>query len=235
MMPIKNEAEVCDFFVFRERKGNMSFKFMDKKAEQMCEEYCKKVVERNFDENDVYGFYIFIRNYLDKIQGKYPWIAEWADLIAHRPRNQGKVFWNIKNAEKNNYTVLEGTRIIKGYKGMAEGVLEKEFYRLFKKLGYEISKQIQKELVLCTFSIVNFSQYKIGGSSKKIGQVRLWQTKTGLALLTYAGGKDDTYIFLSNLTGDYIHTDFSAGRIEKPVKALRKQGELLFLCDGEVL
>ena len=44
---------------------------------------------------------------------------------------------------------------------MEEGELEKEFSDLFREAGYTVSMQALKEIKLCTFSIANFSRYKI--------------------------------------------------------------------------
>ena len=60
--------------------------FMDEKAQQIFERLCNKVVNGEFDEDDIYEFYIFIRSYLKRFKGKYKWIREWGDLIAHRER-----------------------------------------------------------------------------------------------------------------------------------------------------
>lgn len=73
-------------------------KFMDEKAQQIFERLCNKVVNGEFDEDDIYEFYIFIRSYLKSFKGKYKWIREWGDLIAHRERNEGAVLRNMKNA-----------------------------------------------------------------------------------------------------------------------------------------
>ena len=72
--------------------------FMDEKAQQMFERLCNRIVNREFDEDDIYEFYIFIRSYLKRFKGKYKWIREWGDLIAHRERVEGAVLKNMKNA-----------------------------------------------------------------------------------------------------------------------------------------
>ena len=51
-------------------------KFMDEKAQQIFERLCNKVVNGEFDEDDIYEFYIFIRSYLKSFKGKYKWIRE---------------------------------------------------------------------------------------------------------------------------------------------------------------
>lgn len=206
---------------------------MDEKAQQIFERLCNKVVNGEFDEDDIYEFYIFIRSYLKSFKGKYKWIREWGDLIAHRKRNEGAVLRNMKNAISNGYAVIEGTNQIKGYHGMEEGELEKEFSDLFREAGYAVSVQALKEIKLCTFSIANFSRYKISDKPGRTGQVRLVQTQSGLALCSHAGERDDFYIGLSILKGNYIDKDFPCGFIDKPIEVRRKNKELVILYDGD--
>ena len=206
---------------------------MDEKAQQIFERICNKVVNGEFDEDDIYEFYIFIRSYLKSFKGKYKWIREWGDLIAHRERNEGAVLRNMKNAISNGYAVIEGTNQIKGYHGMEEGELEKEFSDLFMEAGYAVSVQALKEIKLCTFSIANFSRYKISDKPGRTGQVRLVQTQSGLALCSHAGERDDFYIGLSILKGNYIDKDFPCGFIDKPIEVRRKNKELVILYDGD--
>lgn len=208
-------------------------KFMDEKAQQIFERLCNKVVNGEFDEDDIYEFYIFIRSYLKSFKGKYKWIREWGDLIAHRERNEGAVLRNMKNAISNGYAVIEGTNQIKGYHGMEEGELEKEFSDLFREAGYAVSVQALKEIKLCTFSIANFSRYKISDKPGRTGQVRLVQTQSGLALCSHAGERDDFYIGLSILKGNYKDKDFPCGFIDKPIEVRRKNKELVILYDGD--
>ena len=208
-------------------------KFMDEKAQQIFERLCNKVVNGEFDEDDIYEFYIFIRSYLKSFKGKYKWIREWGDLIAHRERNEGAVLRNMKNAISNGYAVIEGTNQIKGYHGMEEGELEKEFSDLFREAGYAVSVQALKEIKLCTFSIANFSRYKISDKPGRTGQVRLVQTQSGLALCSHAGEREDFYIGLSILKGNYIDKDFPCGFIDKPIEVRRKNKELVILYDGD--
>ena len=206
---------------------------MDEKAQQIFERLCNKVVNGEFDEDDIYEFYIFIRNYLKFSKERYKWIQEWGNLIAHREREQGVVLENMKNALSNGYAVIKGTNQIEGYHGMEEGELEKEFSDFFKGEGYTLSPQVLKEIKLCTFSIVNFSRYKLSDKTGRMGQVRLVQTQNGLALCSHAGEKEDFYIGLSILTGNYIKKDFPCGFIDKPVEVRRKNKELVILYDGD--
>ena len=207
---------------------------MDLKAKKLCEDYCKKIVEHSFDESDIFGFYIFIRNYPEKIKG-CEWIREWADLIAHRIRDRGKVFENIEKAYYNNCEKIEGSNMIKDYRGMPEGTLEKEFRTLFSELGYDISDEALKEIVLCTFSIANFTEYRKDSKSDILGQVRIWQTKDGLGLVTHIQNKENALVWLAGLKGDFMDTQCIAGDLEKPIRVERENGKLIITREGKKL
>ena len=74
-------------------------------------------------------------------------------------------------------------------------------------------------------------QYKISDKPGRTGQVRLVQTQSGLALCSHAGERDDFYIGLSILKGNYIDKDFPCGFIDKPIEVRRKNKELVILED----
>lgn len=58
---------------------------MDLKAESIMNYYRELIQNREFDEYDILEFLIFIRN-STKSTGKYPFIVEFTDLIAHREK-----------------------------------------------------------------------------------------------------------------------------------------------------
>ena len=65
----------------------------DKKERFMFEHYKKILEERLFDEYDILGFLIFIRRHIS--DSEYPYIRDFADLIAHRNRKRGKVMLEL--------------------------------------------------------------------------------------------------------------------------------------------
>ena len=153
----------------------------------------------------------------------------------HKAPGSRKV--EIPISEKYMLTINEAAAYIsigvKKLRRMAEGELEKEFSDLFREAGYAVSVQALKEIKLCTFSIANFSRYKISDKPGRTGQVRLVQTQSGLALCSHAGERDDFYIGLSILKGNYIDKDFPCGFIDKPIEVRRKNKELVILYDGD--
>lgn len=103
----------------------------DLKEKSMLAYYKNILEQRLFDEYDILGFLIFIRRHLS--DGKYPYIKEFADLVAHRKRNQGKILDAISGAIKNQYQLIPGTAHVQGYVGMQYVDWEKEW----QELGHE--------------------------------------------------------------------------------------------------
>ena len=66
--------------------------------------YKEKIENNNFTEIDIYGFLILMRSYIYEANLLY--IREFADLIAHRQRNQGLIKEAIKNAIDNEYEMI---------------------------------------------------------------------------------------------------------------------------------
>ena len=54
-----------------------------------------------FDEYDILGFLIFIREQID--DSRCHFVKEFCDLIAHRTRDEGIIKDNIKNKSDINY------------------------------------------------------------------------------------------------------------------------------------
>ena len=74
---------------------------LDTKERVILKHY-KEIIENHlFDEYDILGFLIYIREKLDK--GNFKFIPEFADLVAHRHRDKGIVMDNIREAIINDY------------------------------------------------------------------------------------------------------------------------------------
>ena len=92
---------------------------MDLKAKFMLKNYKELIENRAFDEFDILGFLIFIRSFIYK-NSKYKLIEEFADLVAHRERNQGIAMKCIANAIDNKYLCKANSKEIEGYNGIDE-------------------------------------------------------------------------------------------------------------------
>ncbi len=88
---------------------------MDAKGIKILNHYRELIEDKNFDEYDILGFLIFIRDY---IKEDYHYITEFANLIAHRERRQGVVMNCIIGAIENQYQTKKDGKTVIGYSGM---------------------------------------------------------------------------------------------------------------------
>lgn len=102
---------------------------MDEKAKLMMKHYSQIVENRLFDEYDILGFLVFVRDYL-KEKGNYPYICDYGDFVAHRNRCKGKVMDAIIASIDNQYIVDSATKQVNGYNGMVYNLLVEEWNKL---------------------------------------------------------------------------------------------------------
>ncbi len=118
----------------------------------------KTIIERRkFDEYDIRGFLMFIRNYH---HNQYNYIDEFSDLVAHNIREKGIIFDSLKNAKTYGYEVNSKGRI-KGYKGLKIETFKNQIKKILRELGINYTKETIKELVVCIFSITQDSEYML--------------------------------------------------------------------------
>ncbi|MBR4779845.1 MAG: hypothetical protein IK014_00635 [Lachnospiraceae bacterium] len=195
---------------------------MDDKEKIICLHYKKLIEDENFDEYDILGFLIFSRNIIRARKLKN--LLEFADLIAHRNRNKGKVMEAIKIANLNAYELIEGTNQLKGYLGIPGSVLEKEIISLLKVLDIEIrSCRVIHDFILCIFSLTQFSVYE---NEQISGRVILFQSRNKLALITVEDDIKAPYACFSILDKCEFSHIYSGGYINSPVEAIRVEGKL---------
>ena len=206
----------------------------DKKEEQLLNHYLTLLKNRSFNEYDIYAFLILARSY---IKGK--WLKEISNLIAHRVREKGEIYNIIENIILNSdsrgeFEVVPHTKRIVGYKGMRKGVLQGELKQLIMCYGITLDKKTLDEIVLCIFSILNNSIYKIENIGT--GIIRLISLGYGkelwLGTEIWYGNKPKGTIAFSKLDNNKIKKNYLFGWIREPIEILREQGELEIFCGG---
>lgn len=130
---------------------------MDAKGEVLLYMYKYKIENRQFDELDILGFLIFIRDYIRR--AKYNWIWEFSDLIAHRKRNKGNIMSTISNVVDNNFRFDEKTNSVVGAKGILIDEWKNEWKNLGKEFHIEFDEDTIKELTLCIYSLAHKTEY----------------------------------------------------------------------------
>lgn len=177
---------------------------MDLKERYLFNYYKNRIEEDKFTEIDIYGFLILMRSYIyDNPELMY--IREFADLIAHRQRNQGLIQGAIKKAIKNEYEMIvtkDGDKIM-GYNGILNEKWDNEWRKFAKDNNMKISDKIIKGITMCIFSLVQNTKYyykndkKKNKLGKKIGKVVLIAERetNSICLATTEGHKHSIYMF----------------------------------------
>lgn len=197
---------------------------MDNKEQQIMIHY-KKLIETNtFDEYDILGFLIFIRRHLS--YKEYPYITEFAHLIAHRERDRGKVYDCIITAIKNEYQTEKNGRTVVDYNGMNYAEWVREWKDIGHKLDIDFTDNVLEDLTLCVFSLAQFSCYK-DKEGRESGKLELFVGRdNSLALMTTEGNSDSLYICFSKFGSFKLCRKIPAGHLKNPVETVRENGKL---------
>lgn len=200
---------------------------LDIKEKVILNHYKEIIETRSFDEYDILGFLIFIREKLDK--GNFSIIPEFADLIAHRHRDRGIVMNNIREAIKNNYQ-RENNKV-KGYHGIKWETWKNEWEKVSSKFNIKMDKTIIIEITICIYSLAQNATYNDGNGN--VGKIELFidLTTNSLCLCTTEGSSDSFYICFSKFGNFNINKNlFDIGHIKEAVETQRKDGTLILTC-----
>jgi len=201
---------------------------MDKKALCILSRYREQIESNLFDEMDLLGFLIFVRSYIEK--SRFPGIYEFCNLIAHRNRDQGTVMECIEHAIENNYEALPNSKEIKGYQGITKEQWDKEWTDLGSVFSIHLTSQTLSEIMLCLFSLTQYTEYK---SSKGSGTIVVFQGLGGkLALMTTEGQGDSKLVCFSTYEPYVFQYDYLVGWITDVIET-RRVGTELHLYAGE--
>lgn len=177
---------------------------LDKKEIVMLKHYESLFCNYAFDEYDIRGFLMFIREHIRE-ENKYPCILEFSDLIAHPRRSRGIVATAIKNAIDNDYATYDGKKV-KKYNGISEERWKREWKTLFSELGLEMNKRLMDEITICVCSMANGSTYD--DNQGHTGVLYLGFSKNKIALVTTEGGKDSLHVSFFVYSGLSIDVDW---------------------------
>ena len=195
---------------------------LDIKEKVMLQHYEELFDKFLFDEYDILGFLMLIRRF---VRNKYDAIVEFADLIAHRKRDRGKVMESISVAIESNYETYNGKKI-KGYHGIDEQQWAVEWEGLFNDLDLKMNSRLLKEITICIFSLAQGSEYE-DKTGKHHGYLMLIRGKNNtLSLSTTEGESNSLYIcfsLLNDIEYNEKRTDFI---YMNPVETVRIEGKL---------
>lgn len=205
---------------------------MNEKELNNLQHYKKLIENRKFDEYDIIGFLILIRDYINR--NKNPMIYDIANGIAHRKRNKGKIYDSIYYAVLNYYSINKEGHV-EGYHGILEDEWKIECLNLSQQFHIKITPIISIELAICMFSIIHRSEYETDSKSinKKIsikGSIEMLVNKYNLSILTSDDINKITVCFMKIDSVEILKKDFF---IMNVVETYRKKGFLYLRSDNE--
>ena len=188
-----------------------------------------------FDEYDVLGFLIFIREQIDASICHF--IQEFADLIAHRSRNQGIIRENIVKSINSNYSCNNKGNVI-GYNGVKWDTWVNEWNRLGKQIDFDFSKdkkEILKQITICIISLAQDTKYY--DKDVIIGKVEAFiDGGKNLSLVTTEGKSDSLMVCLMKCGQFNNIVDKNNGFFDYPLETKRENGKLcLYHNDEKIL
>ena len=166
--------------------GECVVKQMNLKELNNLEHYRYLIENRKFDEYDIIGFLVLIREYIDR--NLNPLIHDIADGTAHRKRNRGKIYDSMYYAVLNNYSIDKNGHI-EGYHGILNNEWKTECLNLSQQFHIKITPIISSELAICMFSIIHRSEYETNSKShnKEVpikGSIEMLVNKDTLSIST---------------------------------------------------
>lgn len=194
----------------------------DKKEQKILEHYKTLLESSLFDEYDILAFLIFMRRHMGR--DRYPYLRDFADLIAHRGRDRGIAMDAISGAIENGYSLVQGQKKIEGYHGIDREKWKQEWIDLASRFDFTINENIIAEATMCIFSLAQFTTYN---NEQHHANMELFQSSDHcLALATTEGNPDSIYICFSKYGPFQFAKEYPGGHITDPVEAVRVDGIL---------
>lgn len=197
------------------------------KIDGMIKHYTELFNNRKFDEYDVAGFLILIRN--DGIMKNEPFIYDFANIVAHRARTRGAAYTAMSTAIRNNFKLDENGKV-EGFSGPGYEDLIKETKKLSEKYNFNAEKDFCREFVLCLMFIAQNVTCEY--NNQIICELQLFQTKNNNIALV-AMGKDNSVCYSLYESKIDFENRYSWGLINGAVEAVRIEDKLeLRFCEN---
>jgi len=185
-----------------------------------------------FDEYDILGFLIFIREKINK--GNCQFIQEFADLIAHRKRDQGIIRDNLVNSINNSYE-LNKKKEVKNYQGIKWEKWVNEWKILGNQIGIDFTKdnkKLLKEITICIISLAQDTKYY--DKDVSIGKVEPFiDGGKNLALVTTEGTTNSLMVCLMKCGPFKDIVDNNHGFFDYPMETRRENRKLVLYYNGD--
>ena len=199
-----------------------------KKMEGVIAHFVKAFNEKTFDEYDVMGFILTIRN--DKLKEEQPFLYDFANIVAHRTRTEGIAFNAMKKAIDNGFKLNSKGKVLY-YNGPSYNCLTKEIKEMAAKYRIDADKRFIKEFILC---LIVIAQHTVCEDEKhnNICTLEIFRTKDEkLALVTVGNNASVCYLLCDSKI--ILSKHYEAGHITEAIEVLRVGGCLeIHVCES---
>lgn len=187
-----------------------------KKTEGVIAHFVKAFNEKSFDEYDVMGFILTIRN--DKLKKEQPFLYDFANIVAHRTRTEGIALNAMKKAIDNGFKLNSKGKVLY-YNGPSYNCLTKEIKEIAAKYGIDADKCFIKEFILCLMVIAQHTVCE-DENHNNICTLEIFRTKDEkLALVTVGDNASVCYLLCDSKIN--ISKNYEAGHITEAIEVLR--------------
>lgn len=193
------------------------FEHIVNKIDGILKHYKYLFESRSFDEFDVMGFLIFVRN--DDLQSKYPILYDFANIVAHRERTTGIAYNNMAKAIENAFE-LNSKGKVKGFCGPSYNSVINEIKGLMQKYDINIDKTTVIEIIFCLISIgqdvecKNNDQYLCTLKVFHDSEMRLSLVAVGIKASVCYFKCEKKYALQEHYSAGYINQAFQFVRID---------------------
>lgn len=213
--------------------GSMNY---DEKERLMIAHYFGLLAENNFTEYDILGFLMVLRQELDS--EKYKYIYDFANLIAHRSRDQGIAMDAIQGAIDNGYKFIDGTTKIRGYHGIPYDKWVSEWKNLATDFSKQLSDETIHDITICVFSLAQNTAYSKtetndGVTKRYSGKMDLFGSRDRELMLGTAENEHSLSIWFASTSSKKLE---NLKPINATVETFRKDGVLyLGTIEGTII
>lgn len=206
---------------------------LDLKEMQLRYNLYQKILNNKFDESDIYAFLILMRNEFEKDS----WLFELSNLIAHRERDRGFVFNNLKSANESYFYLplsewddhqRQSRKVLFDFQSINNEDFLKSFNKAIRKFDYsEISEHQIYDILLCIFSLMQFSKYE--SDYNYYGTLQIMITENEVSINTYLNEKSPM-ICMGLINNVYTKSNIEFIHVsDKPIEVLRDENDILYI------
>ena len=202
------------------------------KTETILNHFKYKIDNHLFDEYDILGFLIFIR---EQIKDICPYIHEFTNLIAHRNRDRGIIQSNIVKCIQSGYATDDKNRVI-GYNGIEWNEWVNEWINISKKFHIDSleDEKIVIEITICIISLAQDTKYY--KEEKIIGKVEPFiDGKKYLTLVTSENRIDSPMVCLIKIGPFDNIIDENYGFFDYPIEVIRNNKVLCIIYNTKCI